>query len=415
MHFGTRSIVQIGTMLAAAAMSACIGGNGTTTAAATDPVSTINTLALIVDSGPAGAAGAINHAYATVKVCVPGSQTQCASIDHVLLDTGSSGLRLVRSVLASHGVMLSAETDAQGRSVEECVSFGGGQTWGPVARADVSLAGEVAANLPVQVMDDSGSGAPPPSGCGANGTLINGVTGFDANGVLGVGVFAADCGQACVNAAAPLALYYGCTAAGVCTAENAALTDQVTNPVAMFAADNNGLIVDLPNLTNDNGDVSVQGQVIFGIATQTDNPLPATGLTVLGADGNGDFTATYNGGTAVLPALIDSGTDSYAFNDPSIAVCSSGAFVGYYCPAVAPQSVFAVNTGVGVNNATSTVNFAIADPNTFVSGAAAFIDLAGGGGSTNFTWGMPFFYGRKVYIGIEQRVAGIYTGPYYAY
>ena len=183
----------------------------------------------------------------------------------------------------------------------------------------------------------------------------------------------------------------------------------------MFAADNNGLIVDLPNLTNDNGDVSVQGQVIFGIATQTDNPLPAAGLTVLGADGNGDFTATYNGGTAVLPALIDSGTDSYAFNDPSIAVCSSGAFVGYYCPAVAPQSVFAVNTGVGVNNATSTVNFAIADPNTFVSGAAAFIDLAGGGGSTNFTWGMPFFYGRKVYIGIEQRVAGIYTGPYYAY
>ena len=63
----------------------------------------------------------------------------------------------------------------------------------------------------------------------------------------------------------------------------------------------------------------------------------------------------------------------------------------------------------------STVNFAIADPNTFVAGAAAFIDLAGGGGSTNFTWGMPFFYGRKIYIGIEQRVAGIYTGPYYAY
>ncbi len=415
MHVCTRSIVQIGTMLAAAAMSACIGGNGTTAAGATDPVSTINTLALIVDSGPAGAAGAINHAYATVKVCVPGSQTQCASIDHVLLDTGSSGLRLVRSVLTAHGVTLIAEADAQGRAVEECVSFGGGQTWGPVAPADVSLAGETAAKLPVQIMDDTGAGAPPPSGCGANGTLINGVSGFDANGVLGVGVFAEDCGQACVNAAAPLALYYGCTAAGVCTAENAALMNQVTNPVVMFAADNNGLIVDLPNLTNDNGDVSVQGQVIFGIATQADNPLPATGLSVLGADGNGDFTATYNGGTAVLPALIDSGTDSYAFNDSSIAVCSSGAFVGYYCPAVAPQSVFAVNTGVGVNNATSTVNFAIADPNTFVSGAAAFIDLAGGGGSTNFTWGMPFFYGRKVYIGIEQRVAGVYTGPYYAY
>ena len=248
MHSCMRSIIQIGTMLAAALLSACIGGNGTTAAAATDPAPTQNTLTLTVDSGPAGATGAINHAYVTVKVCVPGSQTQCANIDHVLLDTGSSGLRLVRSVLAAHGVTLSAETDAQGRAVEECVSFGGGQTWGPVALADVTLAGEVAAKLPVQVMDDTGAGAPPPASCGANGTLINGVTGFDANGVLGVGVFAQDCGQACVNAATPLPLYYGCTAAGACTAENVALADQVTNPVAMFAVDNNGLIVDLPNL-----------------------------------------------------------------------------------------------------------------------------------------------------------------------
>ena len=82
---------------------------------------------------------------------------------------------------------------------------------------------------------------------------------------------------------------------------------------------------------------------------------------------------------------------------------------------MAPQSVFAVNTGVGVNNASSTVNFAIADPNTFVANATAFINLAGGGGATHFTWGMPFFYGRKIYIGIDQRVAGTYMGPYYAY
>jgi hypothetical protein len=89
--------------------------------------------------------------------------------------------------------------------------------------------------------------------------------------------------------------------------------------------------------------------------------------------------------------------------------------VGYYRPAVAPQSAFAVNTGVGVNNASSTINFAIADPNTFVANAAAVTGLAGGGGSTNFTWGMPFFYGRKIYFGIDARAAGTYTGPFYAY
>jgi hypothetical protein len=414
-QYSMRLITTIGPALAAMLLSACIGGSGTTAAAGNPVAPTLNTVALTVDGGPAGATGAINHAYVTVKVCVPGSQTQCSSIDHVLLDTGSWGLRLVRSVLTAHAVTLNAETDSQGRSIEECVSFGGGQTWGPVALADISIAGESAAKLPVQVMDDTAAGAPPPPTCGANGTLINGVSGFSANGVLGVGVFAQDCGAPCVSAATPLPLYYGCTAAGACTAENVALDAQVTNPVAMFAADNNGIIMTLPNLQNANGDASVQGELTFGLSTQTDNALPPAGLTVLGTDAHGDFTATYNGGTAVMPALIDSGNDSYAFNDPTIAVCSTGAFVGYYCPAVAPQSAFAVNTGVGTNNASSTVDFAIADPMTFVADAAAFIDLGGGGGSASFTWGMPFFYGRKVYVGIDQRVAGIYTGPYYAY
>ena len=411
----TGSVIRLGTVLVASLLGACIGGNGATgngTAAGNKPAP--NALTLSVDAGPAAVAGQINHAYVTVKVCLPGSRTQCASIDHVLLDTGSSGLRLVRSVLSAGALTLNAETDAQGQAIEECVSFGGGQTWGPAALADVYLAGESAAKLPVQVMDDTGAGAPPPASCGANGSLINGVSGFGANGVLGVGVFAEDCGAACAGAGAPLPLYYGCTAAGVCAAENVALTAQVTNPVTRFAADNNGIIVKLPNLQNANGDSSVQGEVLFGIATQSDNALPATGLTVLGADANGDFTATYNGGP-VLPALIDSGTDSYAFDDPTIAVCASGAFVGYYCPAVAPMSVVAVNTGVGVNNASSTVPFAIDDPNSFVANAAAFVGLAGGGGATNFVWGMPFFYGRTVYIGIDQRVAGTYTGPYYAY
>src|SRR5579864_6590524 len=195
-------------------------------------------------------------------------------------------------------------------------------------------------------MDNTNAGAPPPASCGAN---ANGVSGFGANGLLGVSVMAQDCGAACVSPTTPLLLYYGCTSAGTCTAENVALASQVTNPVALFTTDNNGVIVSLPNLQNANGDASVTGELIFGIATQTDNALPTTALTVLGADANGEFKATYNGGTTALPALIDSGTDAYAFNDPTIAVCASGAFQGYYCPAVAPYSVFAVNTGVGTS------------------------------------------------------------------
>ena len=402
--------------LGAAALGGCVGNNHSTGAGVTPPPPpTLNAMALTVDGGPAADPGQINHAYVTVKVCAAGSQTQCATIDHVLLDTGSSGLRLVRSVLTAAGVSLTEATDPQGQTLEECVAFGGGETWGPVAYADVTLAGEKAAHLPVQIMDDTATGAAPPASCGTNGTLINGVAGFGANGLLGVGVFAQDCGPGCVGAATPLPVYFGCAAGGTCTAENVALGAQVTNPVALFAADNNGVIVALPSLINANGDTSVSGQLLFGIGTQTDNTLPATGLTVLGTDATGYFTATYNGGTTVLPAEIDSGTDSYLFDDPTIAHCTSAAYLGYYCPAVAPQAAYAINMGVGANNGVNTVNFAIADPNTFVAGAAALTNFAGGGGSTQFVWGMPFFYGRKVYVGIEQRTAGAFTGPFMAY
>jgi hypothetical protein len=407
------SFIRVGTILAAALLAGCLGNKSTNTSGGTPPP-VVNTMAVSVDSGPAAATGAINRAYVTVRVCAPGSTTQCANIDHVWLDTGSWGLRLVGSVLAAGGVTLSGETDSQGRTIEQCVNFVGGHTWGPVALADVTLAGEVAAKVPVQILNDTGAGAPPPAACGTNG-LMNDVSRLYANGLLGVGVLIQDCGAACVNAASPLPIYYGCTSAGVCAAENVPLAQQVTNPVAMFAADNNGIIVNMANLINANGDASVTGELTFGISTQSDNMLPA-GLTVLGADAAGDFTATYNGGTTVLRALIDSGNDSYSFDDPAIPVCTTaGIFNGYYCPTVAPKSTTVVLSGVGVNNATSTVNFAIADPRTFTPTAAAFADLGGGRGSTAVTLGMPFFYGRKIYIGIDQRAAGAYTGPYYAY
>ncbi len=401
-------------LCASALLGACFGSNNAATAPGAPPP-VLNTMAVTVDSGPAAATGQINHAYATVKVCAPGSQTQCANIDHVLIDTGSWGLRLVGSVLAANHITLSAEHDAQSQTIEECMTFGGGQTWGPVVLADISMAGEVAASLPVQVMDDSGAGAPPPATCGANGTLINDVSGFGANGVLGIGVFVEDCGAACAAAATPVPIYFGCTGAGACTAENVALSAQVTNPIAMFAVDNNGVIINLPNPQNANGDTTLSGEMTFGIATQADNALPVAALTVLAADSNGDFTATYNGGNTVLPALLDSATDSYSFDDPSIAVCATGAFVGYYCPAISPQSLFAVNTGAGANGAVNTAQFAIADPSAFVVGASALPNLGSGSGSTGFTWGLPFFFGRTIYIGIDQRSGGGFTGPYYAY
>ncbi len=110
---------------------------------------------------------------------------------------------------------------------------------------------------------------------------------------------------------------------------------------------------------------------MFGLNTQSDNALPANNLTVLGTDASGDFTANFNG-AAALPSWIDSGADAYDFDDPGITTCPGPAFVGYYCPSIAPLPLSAVNTGVGAYNASSTVQFAVANPSSFVAGAAAY-------------------------------------------
>ncbi|HEY1315386.1 MAG TPA: DUF3443 family protein, partial [Steroidobacteraceae bacterium] len=70
-------------------------GSGTTTAVN-------NVVNLVVDAGPSAPSSAVvNTLYTTVKVCVPGSTTSCATIDHIEVDTGSFGLRLISSALGS--------------------------------------------------------------------------------------------------------------------------------------------------------------------------------------------------------------------------------------------------------------------------------------------------------------------------
>jgi len=61
----------------------------------------MNTLAVTVDPGPAAAAGAVNTLYTTVTICAPGSTTECQTIDHVQVDTGSTGSRAMAPVVRS--------------------------------------------------------------------------------------------------------------------------------------------------------------------------------------------------------------------------------------------------------------------------------------------------------------------------
>src|SRR5208337_1949151 len=69
--------------------------SGTTTVTVNPAQTTGNVQPIVVDAGPPGV-GTVNEAFVTVTVCLPNTST-CQNIDHVLVDTGSSGLRLLSS------------------------------------------------------------------------------------------------------------------------------------------------------------------------------------------------------------------------------------------------------------------------------------------------------------------------------
>jgi hypothetical protein len=323
----------------------------------------------------------------------------------VLVDTGSFGLRVLSSALT---VPLQQQNDSSGRPVVECAQFALGTTWGPIKTADVKIAGEVASSIPVQVIGDSNFAAVP-SGCSSQGAPQQDLNGLGANGILGIGNFIADCGPACQPGTTQNpGFYYACTGSS-CQVITLNQVQQVQNPVAAFASDRNGVLVDLPST----GDApSLSGNLIFGIGTQDNNSLG--NAQVLTVDGSGNISTDFESKTNI-PSFLDTGSNGYFFLDSSatgIAICPKPND-GFYCPS-SPVDLSATN--FGANNASNTVNFTIGNANTLFSNTSNNVfPTLGGPNSGVFDWGLPFFYGLKVFVAIENRNTPGGPGPFIAY
>ena len=193
---GGNLAIRNGIMTAAACgallfAGACGGGSSSTTTQ-TPPPTGSNVATLTVNAGPAG--DYANGAFTSVTVCTPGTST-CQTIDGILVDTGSSGLRLLSSVLT---VSLPQQNYTDGNPVAECLPFVIGYTWGPVQTADVEIASEKASAVPVQVINQTAFPLPSTSLCASNpGGPADTVGNLGANGIIGVGSFVQDCGGAC--------------------------------------------------------------------------------------------------------------------------------------------------------------------------------------------------------------------------
>ncbi len=391
-----------------------------------------NTTEIVVDSGPAKAfsLGVTNVPYVTVTVCAPGSTTQCATIDHVFLDTGSIGLRVLKSAVAPLALTaIDAPADAAAGTPAgigaECYPFVLGAVWGTLALADVSIGGESAAALPVQIIDDSTTPAiAAPADCvaAANGELMNSAPALQANGVLGVGMIAYDCGVTCVNGAyaGGHALYWSCPSPTACVPAPMPVDRQVQNPVAHFAVDNNGTIIILPALPALGTGVA-KGRLVFGIGTQANNQI-APSANLIHVDANPVsptylYFSTQIGANAYPNSYIDSGSNALFFDDRTIPrTCSNsaGANGGWYCPPMPLQLNATLADTLG---GAAQTGFSLVSADTlFATSNTAFANLGGSAGQSSgaFVWGLPFFFGRPVYTSIWGQVLSP-NGPWNAF
>jgi hypothetical protein len=367
------------------------------------PTAVQNTQAIAVYAGPANEY--FNGVFTSVTVCVPGQASNCQTIGGILVDTGSIGLRILSSALT---LTLPQQT-INGNPVATCGEFTSNITWGPVQTADILMAGEQASAVPIQVIGGPGY-VTIPNACASAGPPQQTLDDLGANGILGIGVFRQDCGTACaITGSSNPGLYYTCTSAG-CQPAVEPVAQQLQNPIWMFSHDNNGAILQLPAVAA-GGAPSINGSLIFGIGTQSDNGLGSAKVYTTDVVGN---VVTQYAGQVYSDSYIDSGTNGLYYLDAAttgLPLCSDTQ--DFYCPpSLRSQSA----TIRGTNGTAATITFNIGNADQLLNNLAfSVFGEIGGPSPGSVAWGLPFFFGRPVFVGIEGQSTPGGTGPLIAF
>jgi predicted aspartyl protease len=370
-------------------------------------------VAINVDSGPSGGRLYIDGAFASVTFCEP-KTSNCQTVDHLLIDTGSVGVRVLESKIKLN---LPAATSTTGKNLAECLPFLSGTSWGPVRVADVKIGGETASNLRIQLIGETTYAL----AADCSGTPINDLTTLGSNGILGVGLYVEDCGTACASQTQNPGLYYACTTArtGGCAVTTLPVANQIANPIATFPDDNNGSSIQLPSIP-ENGAQSVSGLLVFGIGTRSNNALGSA--NVIQSDANGLVKTTFPVGGTAYDSIIDSGSNGLYFLNSAttkLTACTSSGWAGFYCP----QTTTALGASLrGKDGSAVSVTFSVANASKFPSQNCAFSTVGAPmtGYPTDptipgFDWGLPFYFGRTVFTALETKNTPAGTGPYFAF
>ncbi len=383
-------------------LAACGGGSHTTSSSTPKPSS--KSQAIVVSGGPDN--NYANGLFTSVTICAPGT-SNCQTVDNVLVDTGSYGLRLLSSALGTLSNSLPQQKGGSGQPLFECAQFIDSVLWGPVKLADFQIAGQKAASIPVEVID-AGT-VPVASACKTIGPAEEDVSSLGANGILGIGFFVADCGDACAaSTSSNPGFYYSCSGSS-CVITSQPSNAQVQNPIAALPANNNGVVIELSSTSSSVPTLS--GSLVLGIGSTSDNALGSAQIIV--PDQNGNLKTTFNG--KQYSGFLDTGSNAYFFLDGTttgIQECS-GSNHGFYCPS-SPVSLSAVNASVQ-GSTTNTVKFTITSASQLFATNNFVFPSLGGPNPDTFDWGLPFFIGRKVFIALEGHSTPSAAGPFWAY
>jgi hypothetical protein len=309
--------------------------------------------------------------YTSVKVCTVGQNRQCETVDRILVDSGSSGLRLFRPTNLAleplhtnqyeldHFVPLPGPA-VPGPDVYMCARFANSSHFGPLKIAVVELL-EPQTSLSGLTIAIQVPGTPR-SGTGGCGTITPESSGF--NGILGIRGKENCAGDGC---------YLTCE---VDECRVAIPDTDIASPTMFYGADANyaglGWMLSLP--ANPPAGTTVEGVLTVGLPW----PMPSN-IVML----EYPLTGQVNGNTYAV-GLADTGAPTNglprsAFN-VSIPECS-----GLYCPSTSTAAEVLLTDHRGISHwLTIRVDRARADGKVRPT-------------SSGIALGLPFYFGKTVY------------------
>lgn len=229
-----------------------------------------------------GAAWYPNQPFVSLEICQP-DLTACVTLNKVLVDTGSFGLRIFESAL--NGLTPTAITH-QGGELRQCAGFGSGYTLGRVVKVGLKMAGASARDLPIQVIETSPSAAP--NDCATTGSAqFTAKEQVGGNAILGIGPLASDSG-------AGLRVRYYVRNANQNTLLSQVPSDlAVANPIGRLDQHANGAVLEFP-AADTNGNFTLSGSLILGLNTAANNVT--TGVTFLRVNDSARLWGSVGGG-----------------------------------------------------------------------------------------------------------------------